>query len=119
MITKLDGSAGNVLGFKISGTVKKDDYAILVPEVEALVAKEDGVRLLLDMTGFKWEAINAWGADMKFGHNYRKKITKMALVGDKRWEKWLAKVAAPFYAEEAKYFSSAEMDDAWAWARQE
>lgn len=119
MITKLDGSAGNALGFKISGTVKKDDYTILVPEVEALVAKEVDVRLLLDMTEFKWEAIGAWGADMKFGHDYRKKITRMALVGDKRWEKWLTKVAAPFFAGEAEFFPSAEVDAAWAWVRED
>jgi len=117
VITKLDGNAGNVLGFKISGTVKKDDYAVLVPEVEALVAKEDDIRLLMEMTEFKWEAIGAWGADIKFGRDYHKRIARMAIVGDKRWEKWLTKVAAPFYAGDAKFFTSTDVDAAWAWMR--
>lgn len=119
MIEKLDGSADNVLGFKVSGKIKKDDYDELVPTVKAAVDSAGSVNLLLDMTEFKWEAISAWGADVRFGHDYRKKIGKMAIVGDKRWEKWLAKAAAPFYANEAKYFTSADIDAAWTWVRAE
>lgn len=117
MIEKLDGSSEHALGFRVIGKIKKDDYDELVPAVEAVVARAGSVNLLLDMTEFKWEAISAWGADMRFGHDYRKKIGKMAIVGDKRWEKWLAKAAAPFYADEAKYFTSADIDAAWAWVR--
>ena len=55
MIQKLDQSSGNVIGYKISGTVSKSDYQELVPEVESLVQQEGNIRLLLDLTEFKWE----------------------------------------------------------------
>ena len=54
---------------------------------------------------------------MKFGHEFHNKIVKMAIVGDKRWEAWITKLAAPFYAREARYFPTAAIDDAWAWIK--
>jgi hypothetical protein len=54
---------------------------------------------------------------MKFGRDYHKKIEKMAIVGDKKWQEWLTKVAEPFYAVEAKFFSPDDIDDAWAWVK--
>lgn len=118
MIEKLNQSSGNVLGYKISGTVKKEDYGNMVPEVEAVVQEKGSANLLLDMTDFKWEALDAWGSDMKFGRDYHEKIEKMAIVGDKRWQKWLAKIADPFYAGEAEYYTSADSEAAWSWLRE-
>jgi len=118
MIEKLDKSSGNVLGYKISGTVKKEDYKTMVPEVEAVIEEKGSANLLLDMSGFKWEALGAWGADMKFGRDYHKKIKKMAIVGNKRWEKWMTKIVDPFYAGEAEYFEATDSEAAWAWLRE-
>ncbi len=78
----------------------------MVPEVEALVDQVGDINMLLDLSGFHWEKINAWGADMKFGYTYRNKIDKVAIVGDKKWQKWLTAVADPFFAREAKFVSS-------------
>ena len=117
MIEKLEQSSGNVVGYKASGEIDKSDYDIFVPEVEALIEQEGSINLLLDLTEFKWEKVSAWGADMKFGKHMRKNISKMAIVGDKRWQKWLAKIVDPFYAKEAKYFPSLENEAAWAWLK--
>lgn len=119
MIEKLQESSGDVLGYKVSGTVTKSDYEVMVPEVQALVEQEGSIKVLLDMTDFKWEKVSAWGSDFRFGRDYHKKIEKMAIVGDKTWEKWLTKVAEPFYAEEAEYFSSGDSEAAWNWLREE
>jgi hypothetical protein len=118
MIQKLDQSSGNVIGYKISGTVSKSDYQELVPEVESLVQQEGNIRLLLDLTEFKGEKVSAWGADFKFGRDYRKKIDKLAIVGDKKWEKWMAKLSEPFFAHESEFFHSDNNEDAWTWLQQ-
>ena len=115
MIEKLEQSTGNVLGYKIAGTIGKEDYAVMVPEVEALIEQKGQINILLDMTEFKWEKVSAWGSDMKFGSKFHKKISKMAIVGDKKWQKWLTKIADPFFAMEASYFPSEESTAAWAW----
>ncbi|MEZ5170629.1 MAG: STAS/SEC14 domain-containing protein [Acidimicrobiia bacterium] len=109
----MDRSSGSTLGFKVSGDVSKEDYAVLTPAVEAAVADTGSVNLLCDLTDFHWEKVSAWGSDLHFGHEYHDKIEKMAIVGNRKWQEYLTKIASPFYAKEAQYFDSD--DDAWAW----
>ena len=117
MFTVMPESEANVLGLQMIGTVHKEDYAALVPKVEALVQQYDDVRMLCDLGEFKTEAADAWLADLQFGREFHSKVSKMAIVGDKRWESWIAKLAAPFYAKEARYFHTADMDAAWSWVK--
>ena len=118
MIEKMTESSGNVLGFRFIGTITVDDFKKIESEVNALVQKEGNVRLLFNLTGFKWEKIDALVADLKFGHKFHEKIQKLAVTGDKTWEKWITNLALPFYAKEAKYFPSADMTKAWSWLRE-
>lgn len=117
MIEKMPESTGNAIGFKAVGSITKEDYALLTTELENLVSEAGSLRLLLDLQAFEGEDSKAWGADLKFGHEFRKKIEKMAIVGDKKWQKWLTSLADPFYAREARFFSITDRDSAWAWIR--
>ena len=118
MLEKLAESSGSVLGYRVVGKVSVEDYQKLEPEVKAIVDQNEGVSLLLDLQEFAGEEVRAWLPDLKFGHHFHDKIDKMAIVGDKRWEKWLAALADPFYAKDAKFFHPDEMDKAWAWLRE-
>jgi hypothetical protein len=113
MIETMERSTGSVLGYKISGDMTKSDYQTLVPAVEAAIKEHGSISLLLDMTDFHWEKVSAWGADLSFGKQFHDSIDKMALVGNKNWEKHLTKLAQPYYAKAAKYFETD--DDAWGW----
>lgn len=115
MIELMKKSEGKVIGFKAIGTIKPADYDELVPVVQNAINEQGSVRLLLDMEEFKSEAPSAWKADFEFGHEFHKKIEKMAIVGDKHWEKWMTEFCAPFYAVEAKYFHTDNMIAAWDW----
>lgn len=117
MLEKLSQSSGNILGYKAIGTITKEDYTHLTRDVEALMQQEGSIRLLLDLEAFKTEEIKAWGADLKFGREFRKKIAKMAIVGDKKWQKWLTAIVDPFYAREAEFFHADEREAAWEWLK--
>ncbi len=118
MIEKMEQSDGKVIGFKMIGKIKKKDYPPMVAELEALVAEHGNLNLLMDMSEFKWEKVSAWGSDMKFGTEFRKKINKAAFIGDKKWHNMLAWIAQPFFANELEYFDSQEREAAWAWLQE-
>jgi hypothetical protein len=118
MLEKLSESSGSVVGYKVQGKVTAADYRQLDPEVQALVDKYDSVCLLLDLQEFGGEEVKAWLPDFKFSHRFHDKVTRMAIVGDKRWEEWLASLAGAFYAHEAKFFHPEESGKAWAWLRE-
>ena len=115
MLENLSQSTGNISGYKAVGKITRDDYTILTADVEALLQQEASICLLLEMEEFEGEKIKAWGADIKFGHEYRKKIAKMAIVGDKKWQDWMTALVDPFYAREAEFFPIEERAAAWEW----
>ncbi len=118
MFEKMAESSGNVVGYKVIGDITASDYKTLEPQVKALVEKEGNIRVLFDMTGFKWEKVEAWLPDLKFGHEFHHQIDKMAIVGDKTWEKWMTGLAKHTYARNAKFFHSTDISKAWAWLRE-
>lgn len=115
MIEKMAQSSGADLGFTVSGDVTPADYEVLTPAVAAAVAEHDSVNLVLDLTGFHWEKVSAWGSDLHFGHEFHDKVARMAIVGNKKWEEHLTKLASPFYAKNSRFFD--DVDDAWEWLR--
>ncbi|MBK5107116.1 MAG: STAS/SEC14 domain-containing protein [Anaerolineales bacterium] len=115
MLVKLSKSSKNILGYKAVGTITREDYTTLTAEVEALLQKEESICLLLDLEEFEGENFKAWGADFKFGHEYCKKIARMVIVGDKKWQERMTSLIDPFYAREAEYFPTEQRAAAWEW----
>jgi hypothetical protein len=116
MITKLDGSAGSVVGYAMSGTIEPADYDVLVPEMRQLLSEYGTVQLLCDLTDFHSEDPAAWLSDLRFGRDFHEGFSRMAIVGDSRLDELVAHLAKPFYAQQAKCFP--ERAAAWAWLRE-
>lgn len=82
-----------------------------------MIDKEGSVSLLIDMEQFRWEKVEAWDADLNFGREYHEKIDKIAIVGDKRWQRLLT-IFGKAYAKEIRYFHTSDMDAAWEWLQE-
>ena len=118
MIETLPGGSGKVLGFKLSGKLHDADYKTFVPAIDAVIAKEQKVRLLAQFHDFQgWDAKALWD-DIKFSTTHCTKIDRIALVGEKKWEQWMAKVCKPFTMAKIQYFDAAKIDDAWKWLKE-
>jgi len=118
MIKKLSESSGKIIGFTLSEKLHDDDYKQFVPEVEAVIEKEGKARLMVIFKDFHgWDAHALWD-DIKFAAKHYSDVERIALVGDKKWEKWMAKVCMPFTKAKIKDFDIAEIQSAWAWIRE-
>ena len=53
--------------------------------------------------------------DIKFATTHCTKIERIALVGDKKWEQWMAKVCKPFTMAKLRYLDAAEAEAARVW----
>src|SRR5262245_60402006 len=92
-----------------------DEYKKLGHLVEDAVAKNGKVRLLAQFHDFHgWDAHALWD-DIKFSTKHCGDIERIALVGEKAWEKWMATVCKPFTMAKVKYFDAADAKAAWAW----
>ncbi|MCU0878551.1 MAG: STAS/SEC14 domain-containing protein [Pirellulaceae bacterium] len=115
MIEALPSDNDKILAFKLSGKLHDADYQTFVPAIDNAAAKHGKVRLLAQFHDFHgWDMQALWD-DIKFSTTHCTKIERIALVGEKTWEKWMAKVCKPFTMAKIEYFDASQIDDAWKW----
>ena len=115
MIEELKRDSDKVVGFKLSGKLHDEDYKTFVPRIDAAIAEEGKVRLLAWFHDFHGWDLHALWDDTLFATTHCTKIERIALVGDKKWEEWMAKVCKPFTMAKIEYFDASEIDAAWQW----
>ena len=108
-----------VIEVQASDKLTKDDYEQFVPEVERLIQEHGKVRILFDMRNFHgWSASALW-EDVKFDLKHFKDIERLAMIGDKSWEKWMAGFCRPFTSASIRYFDQSEADQAQDWIKED
>ena len=115
MIEPLPQSSERILGFSMSGKLHDEDYKRFVPVIDAAVAKAGKIRLLAQFEDSHGWDLHALWDDIKFSTMHCLDIERIALVGDKTWEKWMAKVCKPFTMAKIRYFDVSQMEEARSW----
>lgn len=118
MLIKLDQSQGSTLGFLASGRLTDNDYRnFLIPTVKQALTDHARIRLLFQFEDFRgWDTQAAW-QDFTFGMEINPRVERLALIGDKAWEQWVAKLVKTFTYGETRHFSLDQQKQAWEWLR--
>jgi hypothetical protein len=116
MATQLtESDSGKTLEIAVSGKLTHGDYQQFVPAFERLVKEHRKIRVLFHMTDFHgWEAVALWD-DIKFDLKHFSDIERLAMVGDKRWERGMAAFCKPFTTADIRYFDQSQIDEARKW----
>ena len=96
----------------------KSDYALFVPQLENLMEKEGAIRVLVEFQHFQGWTIGALWEDTKFGAKHFNDIDRLAIVGDRQWEKHLATFIKPFTKATVRYYDKTEKEEAKNWLRE-
>jgi hypothetical protein len=106
---------GKFIHLKITGKLEKEDYETFVPEIDRQIEQYGKVGMLVELLDFHgWTAGAAW-EDTKFGIKHFNDIEKLAIVGDRKWEKGMAFFCKAFTTAKVRYFDVSERDKAEAW----
>lgn len=116
MYQLMNESSGNVIGIKVSEKLTEQDYQSLIPLLEKAISKYGKIRLLWHMDDFEGWNIDAMWQDLKFDTEHKDNIERLALIGDKQWQKWISQPTKIFF-DKAKYFEREQLEDAWIWVR--
>jgi hypothetical protein len=113
MSLELHGEHDNLLVVRVSGTLTKEDYAIFLPQVDGLIKEHGKISILFEMHDFHgWKLAAAW-EDTKFAFQHFGDIERVAVVGEKRWQKAMTVVCKPFTRAEVRYFTQDEEAREW------
>jgi hypothetical protein len=118
MITPLKGSTDRALGFTISGKLHDEDYQRFIPVVETAIQTQGKIRILAKFEDFHGWDLHALWDDTKFATKHCADVERVAIVGDKQWEKWMTAICKPFTLATIRYFDASEIDAGWTWLRE-
>lgn len=106
---------GPVYEVEVTDKLHKIDYEVFLPLLRSGISTHGKIRLLLHMKDFHgWDAGAFW-EDLKFGIRDFNHFDRIAMVGDKKWEKAMAIVCKPFVTGTVKYFDKSEIKEARDW----
>ena len=106
---------GKVLELQVTGKLAKSDYEQFVPKVEQLIQQHGKIRVLLRTNDFHgWTAGALW-EDIKFDARHFRDIERLAIVGEKKWEKGMATFCKPFTTATVRFFEPEQADEARSW----
>ena len=108
-------SVGRILEVRVTGKLTKESYQKFVPAVDAQIKQYGKLHILFIMQDFHGWTAGAMWEDMKFDLKHWKDIERLALVGDKKWEKGMAAFCKPFTKAHIRYFDIAQIDEAREW----
>jgi hypothetical protein len=121
MIKQMTDLPAGIVGFSAHGEVTAADYEnIIVPDLEAMFALHDKVRLLYhfddDFTGFETRAL--WD-DAKLGMRHFSGFERVAVVSSLTWLKQAVIALGTVVSGEFRSFSAAELEAAREWITQD
>jgi hypothetical protein len=94
------------LSLKAQGKLSHEDYQTITPMLDSALAevKDPKVKMLFDASELEgWELRAAWD-DLKLGLKHGNEFTKIAIYGNKPWEKVAAKIGSWFIAGDVQFF---------------
>lgn len=106
---------GKVIEVVVSGKLTDADYQHFIPQFDALANQHQKVRMLFEMSDFHGWEIQAALDDLKLGMKHYGHVERIAMVGEKKWQQWMAQLAKPFTAAEVRYFDKIESAAARVW----
>ena len=103
------------LTLKAQGKLTHEDYETITPMIDSALAevKDPNIKALIDGTELEgWEPRAAWD-DFRLGLKHGSEFEKIAIYGNKDWQKIAAKIGSWFTSGEVKYFKNYEEAVAW------
>lgn len=108
----------NTYALRVSGKITHEDYENLLPQLEELITENEKISLLVEFDNFKGADFAAVKDDFNFSRKHNNDFEKLAIVGDKKWLKWMTFLSSPFIKGGIKYFERSDLQMAWDWLRE-
>ena len=109
--------AGNIIKTFVSDQLSREDYFKILPALQHTVNEWDQVRWYFEMRDFSgWEPEAAL-EELRFDIDHANQMSKIAMVGSKKWRDWLTRAMSLFPLAEVRYFDLMEREEAILWIK--
>lgn len=112
-------TGSSLFHIQATGKLTSADYEQWVPALDAHLAAHKRACILFEMHDFHGWTAGAMWADLKFGVQHFTSIDRIAIVGEKPWQKGMAMFCKPFTMARIRYFAAPDIAAARDWLQHE
>lgn len=117
MYQRIDVNEEWIVAFRLSGEISAKATREMAGIVEAACA-DGNIRILFELSDFKVDNPIAYFDTFKIAQAHAKSVERVAVVGDKGWEKHWINIGAKLVDSEVRYYDHSRLKDAWDWIRE-
>jgi hypothetical protein len=103
------------LSLKVTGKLTHEDYKKINPMLDSALEgiNDPKIKAFIDVSELEgWELRAAWD-DFKLGLKHGSEFSNIAILGNKKWQEYSAKIGSWFISGEVKYFEDADKALSW------
>lgn len=108
----------NIVYTIAEGKLEDEDYNRIIPLLEEKISTFGKIRWYFEMKDFHGWSVSALWKDLKFDFQNRNRFDRVAIIGDKKWEKGMTKLMKPFTDAEITFFKSEDREKAKYWIKE-
>ncbi|WP_037310095.1 STAS/SEC14 domain-containing protein [Ruegeria halocynthiae] len=107
---------GPCVQISLMGKLDPDEYKQAEVDLDTLLHKKQGFRLLIDLREFDgWQGLTALTAHFRLARGHVGMLDRAAIVGDKAWQHMAQRVASHVLGTRTEFFPSEEFENAKSW----
>jgi hypothetical protein len=107
---------GDIVTVRLLGKLDPSAYDGVDEEIDTVMSCAEHVRLVLALREFDgWSGLSALGDHLSLVREHYRVPERIAIVGDKAWQKMVEKIMARFVNAQTKFFDSGDYNGAVAW----
>ncbi|MBY5957237.1 STAS/SEC14 domain-containing protein [Membranicola marinus] len=105
----------NIIYLTVQQKLTNNDFDQIEQVVDSTIESFGKIRLYYEMKNYKGWTFQAFWRDLYMDLKYRNKVEKIAMIGEKIWEKWLSDAIKPFSGATVRFFAHPQKDQAKSW----
>ncbi|MGI9473652.1 MAG: STAS/SEC14 domain-containing protein [Rubripirellula sp.] len=107
---------GDVIAVRLLGKLEPSAYDGVDDDISNLMSHSSNVRLVIDLREFDgWSGLAALGDHLSLIREHRRTPQRVAVVGDKSWQRLAEKILSKFVNAETRFFDSPDYDQGESW----
>ncbi len=119
MIEKFAMEPANLVAYIIYDDVTEEDVKRVRRDMNRVIDDYGSVRIYMDVRKLSGMTPQAVIEDLKLTPEYLRDVERFAIVGDKSWQEWLARLSDAITTGELRYFEPGEAVRGQTWVRRE
>ncbi|MBF9253453.1 STAS/SEC14 domain-containing protein [Pontibacter sp. 172403-2] len=119
MLQVLPETTDEMLAVRVSGELTNEDFDRYRELIRDRMKATGEARLYYEMADLDWVKPGAALENALFDIVHGREYGRVAMVGEKTWQEWAAKLISPVKKKGVRYFDLTEREQAMAWVQEQ